>query len=202
MSVRPLILEEFSLEAPEPAPMPTEVVDGERLEAERLEAYDKGYAAGWEDATSAAETLRAEQGQALDVRLEELAFTFHEARAHVMRALHPLLEAMVHSAVPKVLHDTLGARLTELVSDMAEEAADAEILVMAAPGEAEGVAAALEGRVRFPVSIHEEDTIASGMLHLRLGSSARELDMTAIETALANALSALDTINEETLSHG
>ncbi|WP_375262465.1 hypothetical protein [Palleronia sp.] len=198
--MRPLILEDFASVPVVEAPV--EVYDGERLEAERLEAFDKGYASGWEDATAAAESAAEDRAQALDSRLEELAFTFHEARAHVMRGLHPLLDAIVRSAVPRILHDTLAVRLTELFTDLAEDAADAEIHILTALNEAEGVAEMLEDRVRFPVTIREDATLAPGTFHVRLGECARELDLGAIETALAAALEALDTINEETLSHG
>ena len=200
MNLRPLILEDFASGPIQE--IPVEVFDGERLEAERLEAFDKGHAAGWEEATATAESAAAERGQALDSRLEELAFTFHEARAHVMRGLGPLLDAIVRSAVPRILHETLAARLTELFTKFAEDAADAEIQILAPPGEAAGVAATLDGRARFPLSIREDDTLAPGTFHVRLGERARELNLDALETALAGALEALDTINEETLSNG
>ena len=200
MTGRPLILEDFA-SIPLPA-APVEVFDGEKLEAERLEAFDKGYATGWDDATGAAESAAAASAEALDGRLEELAFTFHEARAHVMRGLGPLLDAIVRTAVPKILHETLGARLTELFTEMAEDAADAEIQLLTTPDEANNITAALEGRVRFPISIRGDDTLAAGTLQVRLGAEARELDLGALETALTDALEALDTINQEILSHG
>lgn len=200
MSGRPLTLENFNfVPAPE---IPVEVYDGERLEAERLESFDKGYTSGWAEASAAAESAAEERGQVLDTRLDELAFTFHEARAHVMRELGPLLDAIVRTAVPRILHDTLGARLNELFTEMAEDAAEAEIQILTAPGEAEGVTAALKDRARFPVSVRDDDSLAPGTLQVRLGASARELNLNALETSLTDALEALDTLNEETLAHG
>lgn len=200
MSGRPLTLENFHfVPAPE---IPVEVYDGERLEAERLESFDKGYANGWEAATAAAETAAEERGQTLDNRLDELAFTFHEARAHVMRELGPLLDAIVRSAVPRILHDTLGTRLTELFTEMAEDAAEGEIHILTAPGEADNVTAALDGRARFPVLVRDDETLAPGSLHVRLGTAERALNLDALETSLTDALAALDTLNKETLSHG
>ncbi len=198
MTARPLTLEDFGAFA---GPVPVEMVDSDRLEAEKLESFDKGYAAGWEDAAAATEQAAAEGAAAGLARLQDLAFTYHEARAHVLRSVLPLLEALADRVVPQILRQTLGARLVEIVERAAIDAATAEVELLVAPGEGEEINAALDGRVNFPIVVREEDSLAPGLLHLRLDATEREFDFTGFENKLREAIAALDAELEET-SHG
>ncbi len=199
MTARPLKLEDFGLHS---GPAPVETVDGERLEAEKLASFDKGYAAGWEDATAAAERARAEGAEAALAQLQDLSFTYHEARAHVLRSVLPLIEAVADKVVPTVLRETLGARLAELVEAHAEEAATAEVEILTAPGEAAALREALDGRAGFPVAVREEEGLDPGLHHVRLGRVERELDLAGLERGLRDALGALEAGSREILTNG
>lgn len=199
MNAHPLALEDFGSFA---GPVPVEMVDAGRLEAEKLEAFDKGYAAGWEDSTAACEQANAESAEAALARLQDFSFTFHEARGQVLRSLLPLVEAITSRVVPATLHATLGVRLTELVEKSVTDAAGAEIELLAAPGEGARLEAALTGRVSFPVAVREEESLGAGLVHLRVGRSEHEIDLAGFETRLREALAALDTALEETARHG
>lgn len=199
MSARPLKLEDFGLFA---GPVPVETIDGDRLEAEKLASFDKGYAAGWEDASTAAERTQAEGAEAALSRLQDLSFTYHEARAHVLRSVLPLIEAVADKVVPAVLRETLGVRLTALVEAHAEEAATAEIEILAAPGEAADLRAVLDGRVGFPLAVREDEGLASGLHHVRLGRVERELDLAGLERGLRDALGAVEAGSREILTNG
>ncbi len=199
MNAHPFVLEDFGNFA---GPIPVETVDGERLEAEKLEAFDKGYAAGWEDATAACEQAASESAEAALARLQDLSFTFHEARAHVLRSILPLVEAITAQVVPKTLHATLGTRLTEIVEKTVADAATAEVELLAAPGESAGLETAIAERLTFPVTIREEESLAPGKVQLRVGRSETEIDLTGFQHTLTEALSALDTELEESVRHG
>lgn len=196
---RPLTLEDFGSFA-DLAPVRT--IDGERLESEKLEAFDKGYAAGWDDATEAAERDALRSGQAVQSRLEDLTFTFHEARAHVMRALMPLMETIASTALPAILRASIGPRLVEMVESLAETAADAPIVILTSPDTRDEVEAALLDHARFPHQVRADPDMPEALIHVRMGEAGQELDLGAVETRLTEALAALDTINKETLAHG
>ena len=181
---------------------PACVVDGERLETEKLAAFDNGYAAGWDDAADAQGKEIQNAERALAARMEELGFTFHEARAHVMESLRPLLTGIVESVVPRVLHETLGQRLDAAMQELAEGHPDPEVTFAVCPAEAESLRACLQKHARFPTRIEPNNALEPGFIQMRLGNAAREFDLTLIQTTLSNALDALNAQNEETLSHG
>ncbi|QFU10272.1 hypothetical protein PARPLA_00163 [Rhodobacteraceae bacterium THAF1] len=199
MSASPLILEDFGQYT---GLVPLAVIDGERLEAEKLATFDKGYTAGWDDATDAYKAEADGAERALAARMEELGFTFHEARAHVMSALRPLLSGIVETIVPRVLQETLGHRLEQAMHQLADGQPDPEVLINVCPDDAEQMANCLSAHARFPTRIEADDSLGPGLIHIRLGQSAREIDLSIVEATLNDALAALDTLNEETLSHG
>lgn len=177
-------------------------VDPERLEAEKLDAFDKGYTAGWDDATEAANRQAESTGHSIRARLEELSFTYHEARAHVMQSLTPLLEAVASTALPELVRQSLGQRLIEVVEDLAGEAADAPVTIHVSPADLDAIEAALAGPSRFPYRVAPDPDLAPDTIHVRLGDSGRLIDTQAAAARLTDALAALDTLNKEILSHG
>ncbi len=200
MSAHPFVLDDFGPGA-DPAPA-AEPADGARLEAERLAAFEAGHAAGLEAARAEAERTAAQGAEAALARLNELSFTYHEARGHVLRSVMPLIGAVADRIVPRTLRATLGVRLTEMVEAAAAEAGASEVEILVAPGEAEPLREALAGRVTFPLAVREEPGLAPGLHHVRLGERERELDLTGLERELSDALSALDTATQEMMTHG
>lgn len=195
-----LVLEDFARPEPVPDGPPSDATPA--IDEARLAGFDAGYAAGWEDATRAAEEEASEAGVALRAKLQDLSFTFQEARVDVMTALRPLLSAIVASAVPRLVHATLGNRIEEILGDMAEERTTMDALLRVAPGRAAEIETALAGAGRFPLTIVEDPTLAPGRLRLSCANAERDLDLTDLQSRLDAALDALDAAHEETRQHG
>ena len=101
MSVFPL--EEFSIKivSNDPKLMPET-----SFEEHRLEAYEQGYKAGWDDAATAQADDHTRISAGFARNLQELSFTYHEAKGQILGSLEPLLKEMVtkiwscHGLVP------------------------------------------------------------------------------------------------------
>ncbi len=194
-----LSLEDFGAVA---RAFPPAAIAGAELETERLAAFDRGYKAGWDDAIQAAARESAQIGEGAAARLQDLGFTFHEARAHVMRAMTPLLEGIMTQLMPRLLVHTLGARIMEELGPMADAASDTPIDLLVATGEAEHLKPILDATTTMPLTLIEEASVEPGQLFLRLGEVEREIDLTEIGDRILSAIAALDDINKETLRHG
>ncbi|WOI56176.1 hypothetical protein [Palleronia sp. LCG004] len=169
---------------------------------DRAAIFDEGYAAGWDAAQKAQAEAGEQARQAVRSHLQDLSFTFHEARAHVMRSLHPMLLTAMGLAVPAALRATLGQRLADEIADMARDEADMPVEFTVSPLDAATLAEALEGLTALPATIREDAGLSEGQIHLRLGASAREIDLHAVERRIDDALRALDAINQEQIANG
>lgn len=199
MSLRVLDLEDFGSFA---APAETA---SDRRESERLRAYDEGYATGWAEAQAdarAAAVAAQDQGGALRARIEELGFTFQEARAHVMQAVAPMLRAILEHGLPQVLHATLGARLEQEFALMIESYGDQPMTLHVAATDRARIVADLDNAMGLPLDIAADTSLEGGQMVLAAGPFEHEIDIAAFSAHLTEILSSIEHSNKDLLAHG
>jgi flagellar assembly protein FliH len=196
---KPLLLESFDKAGP---PGRTPVFLAADIEAARLEGYDAGYRAGWDDAfaTSVAEQGRIEEEFARNLR--DLSFTFHEARAHVLSGVVPMLRAMFQSLFPALVGEALAARIHEALEADIEGAAHQPVQILVSPIDAAALGRLLVSVETLPCDLREEPTLASGQVYFVLGAREVEVDLTAALEAAMDALDALNDATQKALRHG
>ena len=182
-----------------PAP-PT--ISPEELEKARLEGYESGYQAGWDDATRAETEDQSRIGAEFARNLQDLGFTFHEARSHVMHALEPLLTGMVEKVLPRIVSETVGQTIVEELLPLASEAADAPIEVVVCPASRPALEALLSEATSVPFTLQEEDSLAEGQVFLRSGRTEKHLDLTGAVDRIGNAINGLYELNEKAFQNG
>lgn len=193
--------EDFSTAPPIPKPDEEELSRAE-VEAEKAASYESGYAAGWEDANKSSAEAQSQLGAEFSRHLQEISFTFFEARAHILEAVHPVLEEMVATMLPELVRVTMGQRILETVEPVLEQAADQPVLITVCPGAKEQVEALLNSALPTSVRIEEEPTLTDGQAFLRIGQVERKVDLTEAIAKVAAALGALGELNNEVLKHG
>lgn len=196
-----LDLEDFAA-PPEPPKASTAMLSADEADAERSAAYEQGYSAGWDDAVKAEAEGQSRIGTEFASHLQEMSFSFHEARAHVIEAVQPLLQELADTFLPEVLRDTMGPRLIELIEPMMAKRASQPILITVAPGGADCLTPYLDTRMEGVVQIVEEPTLTEGQAFLRLGQVERNVDLADALDQFRRALSALSQLNGEVLKHG
>ena len=194
-----LVLEDFA----QPSAVPDSPSHAPDLtEADRIAAYETGYQAGWDDAARAETTEQDRIGADFARSLQEISFTFHEARAHVIQSMHPLLEQLTGRLLPELLHDALGPTILEELRPLIDEAADAPIELVVAPASRAALEPHLAGAGSAAIELREEPSMAEGQAHLRIGKTERQIDLSGALDSIKAAFDALFEINERTLKHG
>lgn len=183
----PLRLEVFETQAlpDEPALlMPEEVEDL------RLTAYERGYVAGWEDAGRQAEAERGARKALVAARIEALTFAYHEARAHVLDGLAPLLAAILGTILPAVARAAIVPLAIDELMPAAAALADRPLVLRVPPGWRADYEAALAGLVLPPLTLVEDPDLAETQAEIVAGEAATRIDLAAalarIEAALAD----------------
>ncbi|HRK41828.1 MAG TPA: flagellar biosynthesis protein [Gemmobacter sp.] len=181
-----LRLEVFEAAGPgqDPAPAPATGADQES----RLEAYEQGYRAGWEDAAAA----HAEDQRRIRVdlarSLQALGFTYQEARAHVLKSLAPLMQDMVGKLLPEMAREALAPTVLETLMPLAEQLADEPVTLVVNTNDRKAIEELLEQATGLPVTIVEEATLSEGQAFLRLGLQEVHIDLARATAEIAAAV--------------
>lgn len=192
------LLEDFGTHQATPVPTLSDV----DLENLKLESFENGYKAGWEDALKSRADEQAQISGDFARNLQDLSFTYHEAQAQVMQAMGTLLQDIVDKILPEVVRETIGARVVEQLTDMARDHGGQAIEIMTAPADVAAVEALLEQDFGFPIRASSDDTLAEGQVYLRMAQDERQIDMDAVMTGIRQAVAGLLEESERTLKHG
>lgn len=177
-------------------------VGAEQLERMRLEGYEQGYQAGWDDAVKAEAEAQDRIGAEFARNLQDLGFTFHEARQHVMHALEPLLAGMVEKVLPELITRTIGQSVIEELLPMASEAADAPIEIVVSPESRAALEPLLAEATSVPFTLIEEPSLAEGQIYLRSAKTERDIDLTGAVDRIGAAIRDLYQLNEKAFQNG
>ena len=186
MPVR-LKLELFDIGCPRLATEEARVTQA-ALEDARAASYETGYAAGWEDAVNAQTTGQTRINEEVARNLQALAFTYHEARSHVLRTLEPLLRDMVAKVLPDMAREALGQFVLEALRPIAARLTDTPVTLTLNPASRAAVERHLAAETSLPLRILEEPSLGEGQVYLRFDDREQQVDLDGVITAIAGAV--------------
>lgn len=170
-------LEVFHLAAPTPA-SDIVVLGKVELEETRLAAFDKGYAAGWDDATTATNSDRCKIEDEVARNLQALGFTFQEARMHLLRGLRPLLTTMMGRLLPALGRDLLSDHILDILLPRAEAVLEAPVRIHVNPKSRRHLEGLANNAKGLSLKVVEESGLPDGQVFLRFENG----DETLIDT--------------------
>ncbi|MCF8483759.1 MAG: flagellar biosynthesis protein [Rhodobacteraceae bacterium] len=155
----------------------TIVMQVSEIEDTRLQAYEGGYTAGWEDAAAAAALDQERITSELANNLQRLAFSFQEARSHVLKSVQPVITHLATQLLPQLAQEVLAPVVLDTVMPLIDELADTPIKVVLNPSARDAVERLLAQAAGLPLLIEEEPTLGEGQVYLRLGDTEHRIDL-------------------------
>ena len=180
---RPLLLESFD----GVQTSSSESADG-LVEEKWLEAFEKGYKDGWEDAESALTRRQAHITDAFAQNLQDLGFTLGEARAAVRKEVSALLKGVLETMLPEILHHLLGPQILSELEAFAGQSSDVVIGIHVFPDQSAAVSRALSGVANAQVQVVADENVALNTALLKFASAEREIDLNAALLDMAETL--------------
>lgn len=160
----------------------------ELSEDQRLEAYETGFKAGWDDANAAQTQGTAALETAATQTLSDLSFTLAEAQSHTLAALKPLMEQLASNILPKMAQQSLAPLIVDKVIEAARSSMDTELTLRIAPEDRAAIENALEGHTDLKLKMVDEATLAAGQAHLDLGAIQHQVDLPALTSEIDAAV--------------
>lgn len=159
-------------------------------EEARLAAYETGYKAGWDDAVEAEADAQGRIRADLARNLQEMSFTYHEARGAVLKQIEPLMHGIVTRVLPELARDTLGQTIAERLQPLARQGADVPVRLMCNPAEIEVLTDALGAQKLLPLEVTADPLLAEGQVHLQFGDVEEMIDLDGVIRSISGAVTA------------
>jgi len=183
MSIFPL--EEFSTQIISNDPTLTSDTS---LEEHRLEAYEQGYKAGWDDAATAQSEEQSRIAADFARNLQELSFTYHEVRGQLLNSLEPLLMEMVSKVLPRLAFSNLPQTIIDEVLSVAQSQMDVGIEIVISPTNRPALEQLLEEQTGLNIAIVDESSMAEGLAYLRFADTEKQIDLESILIGLSQSV--------------
>jgi flagellar biosynthesis/type III secretory pathway protein FliH len=172
------------------------------LEEQRLQSFEQGYTAGWDDAIKAQSDDKTRVSADLAQNLQDLSFTYRDAINRMSRALKPLLTQVVNKILPKLAHDTLGAQVVEQLTEMVGTQTELPIEIVVSPENSAALRVLLEQETSMPVAIIDEPSLGAGQVYIRFGTVEREINLDIVLGGISEAVDAFFHQVEQEMTHG
>ncbi len=197
------ILEDFGEATPAGVASPAPSVPvSSPPEADRLSAWEEGYRSGYDDALRAEAQNQARIGAELERTLQELSFTFHEARTQVTDALRPLLTEMTATLLPGLERAALDRIVWDALEETATARADAPLELLVSSADLASVEALAARHAMAHARVTAEPTLGPGQAYLRTGNTERHVDLAAALEEIQQAIGALFEDEDRMRRHG
>lgn len=184
---QPLKLESFDIGLA--AGAASRLVPEALLEEERLQSFDKGYRAGWDDAACAHAEEQRQVSAELASNLQDLSFTYHEARSAVLGEMEGILRGVLDKVLPATVRHSLGEMIVCQINDVATGASEVPVEIVVSPSNGELVEELIAGKVAPPLRVLEEQTLGDGQAYIRIGRSEHKFDLEAVLEEISGAVS-------------
>lgn len=171
-------------------------------EDQQLEAFEKGYQAGWDDAVKAQADSVAKISAEFGQNLQDMSFTYHEALSKLTLSLKPVLTEIVEKLLPEIAQQTLGPQIVDQLLEMIKDQPHQPIEIVVAPSNVEAIQDIAEDKLKDPFEIVAEPSLAEGQAFVRIGEVERSVDLQAILSGVSDALTAFFHETEQEKSNG
>jgi flagellar assembly protein FliH len=172
------------------------------LEATRLAGYEAGYQAGWDDALKSSEMEHTHIQAEFARNLEELSFSFFEARKQVCLSLKPLVMALVGQIVPELMRAHYKNLLEEVLLPLVEEQSQPNVDLVCSVEDEAVMKELLSQQERLPVVLRTEPSFSQGQVRFVLGHEIHDVDAEALLSQITEASERFFAMLKEEKSHG
>lgn len=174
---------------------PQAMVEVAAVEEAKVTSFEQGYSAGWDDAVAAQQGDQTRIRADLARNLQSLAFTFQDARSHVLQAIRPLILEMTSRLLPEVARGALAPTVLEALTPLAEELADAPLTLVLNPAVRGQVEDLITQATGLPMVINEEPSLPEGQVYIRFGAVETKVDLSQATADIAIAVRAFFNLN-------
>lgn len=174
-----------------------EGMDELALEDFKLEAFEKGYQAGWDDAVEAQVASHTRISSDFEKNLIETCMTAEEIRKDLVAELEPLFGDIMNVLLPETARAALGAHVAAELAKLADQKLDHILEVTTSSQNLSTLESLIDQQVERPFAMIADDALSEGQVFLRIGNIERLIDLSCIVDEVREAMKSFFPKNEE-----
>lgn len=168
----------------------TSETNSEELEDLKLQAFEAGYQAGWEDATKAQSDAKDKVTAELGQNLLDMSFTYHEALSKLTLSLEPAMRQIIDTLLPEIVRTALGVHILEQVKNLIDGQINHPVEIVVRPQNIETVQAIVKSKLPEAFKIVGEESLGEGQAFIRVGDNERQVDLDGVLAEVSKTMTA------------
>jgi len=175
----------------------TESVPIDRVEDQKLAAFEDGYQAGWTDAEKNRATEQRDIGENFLQELRDQSFGYQEALSRLSRGLKPMFEKIVEVLLPEVVSAAVGAHVVDQLMQLTSSQVEGEVTLRVSEHCLPILEELLEGvDLAIPVTFKQDSHLSPQQVFVSLETVEREINLDAVRNEIVQALKAFNFHNQ------
>ena len=160
------------------------------------EEFERGYNSGWADANENQQQKQETEFSELVRNLQDMTFTFYEAKAQIMNDLRPLFSEILDKTLPELTSKTYIQELVDKIEAGIASQHSPKIHVELCAADHSALIARLDQHSDLPVEFHTTDHLQPGQVHLSIGDREHLFDAPDILKNLEDSIEGFFSLNE------
>lgn len=169
-----LALEEFDAQEDETA---RHLIAEEELEAQKVQAFEQGYKAGWDDAAKASQEQQAKAETRLADQIRELDVTYSDARQQVVDSFVPVLRAFTSTVSATLCAETLSSIVEKKVASHLSSGGEQPVVLAANAQSVELLRSMLSTEDTRNFSFRVQESLSDGQTQVSFGGLEELIDV-------------------------
>lgn len=164
--------------------------DDSDLEDQKLQSFEAGYQAGWDDATKAQVENQNRISAEFAQNLQEISFSYHEAVTKLSGAFEPILKEIVGKLLPEISKQTMGLHIFEQLNTLLEQSIDKQVEIVVSPSNQNKIRALAQDGFKDPFVLVTDQDMSDDEVFVRVGEEEKQIDLGGILESVGKATEA------------
>ncbi len=149
-----------------------------------MQGYESGFQAGWDDAMASVSENRDHISAEFARNLQELSFSFHEARQQVTSTLRPFIAALIDNLLPLTADQALIENIWAKLEPLLNEHNTPSVHLFCAASDVETIEQLTSASTIMAINIVAEPSLMAGQVKFSVEAEQHEIDMSHIAQEL------------------
>lgn len=173
--------------------LPTTVTpsDAERsdIEDQKLEAFENGYQAGWEDAAKAQFATNATVSSTLATSLQSASLDYNDMKTSMQNSVNDVMQMVIKTILPRIAKDSLGVYICDEIKKLAEKKLEGQINLFVNEANLRQIEISCADVIPESHKIIIDKSISEDRVAIRFGENESVVDTRLVVSNISEAIS-------------